>query len=205
MNCRSAKRQKGFSLLEATIVVGIMLVLAGFAVIQSFGSREMYLANSALDTVVGQLRLARELAITQRRDVVITIVTNPGAGQLPHIDYQVKAPVGAKAEQDGPIVPALLPQNAAFTLTTGVPDTPMAFGNMSAIYIGNVSGGPVNMRFTSTGQFTDSTDVNPINGTIFLGITGQGLTNPSYARAVTIMGGTGRVRPYTYTGQHWND
>jgi len=201
MNCRSAKREKGFTLLEAVVVVGIMLVLAGFAVIQSFGSRESYLANSALDTVVGQLRLAREIAITQRRDVVITVV--PGASA--HIDYQVKAPVTATVEKDGPVVPAMLPKNTDFTLTTGVPDTPMAFGNMSAIYIGNVSGGPINMRFTSTGQFTDSTDVNPINGTIFIGVTGQGLSNPAYARAVTVMGGTGRVRPYTYTGQHWND
>jgi len=203
MNCRSAKREKGFSLLEAVVVLGIMMALAGLAIIQSFGSRESYIANSALDTVVGQLRLARELAIAQRRDVVITIVTNPAPGQTPHVDYQIKAPVGAAAEKDGPVVSAALPQAASFMLTPGVPDTPMAFGNNSAVYIGNVSGGPINMRFTSTGQFTDSTDVNPINGTLFMGITN--LNNPAYARAVTIMGGTGRVRPYSYTGLHWNN
>jgi len=35
-----------------------------------------------------------------------------------------------------------------------------------------------------------------LNGTIFLGMNGQ----VSTARAVTIMGGTGRVRQYTWNG-----
>ena len=84
-------------------------------------------------------------------------------------------------------------------LTSGVPDTPMGFGNKAAIYIGNTGGGPAFMEFTSTGQFTDQTGFNTLNGTVFIGVTGQ--TNT--ARAVTIMGGTGRVRPYTYIGSSW--
>ena len=81
---------------------------------------------------------------------------------------------------------------------SGVPDTPMAFGTCSGsgVCIGNVAGGPAFMQFTSTGQLTDSTGVTTLNGTIFIGIPNQ----VSTARAVTVMGSTGRVRPYYYIG-----
>jgi len=52
------------------------------------------------------------------------------------------------------------------------------------------------MGFNTEGQFTDSTYVNTLNGTILIGIPNQIAT----ARAVTILGGTGRVRSYSYIG-----
>ena len=72
----------------------------------------------------------------------------------------------------------------------------MAFGNTAAVYIGNTSGGPPIMQFNPTGTFTDNTGTAILNGSVFLGIPGQAST----ARAVTIMGGTGRVRQYTWNG-----
>ncbi|HUI52961.1 MAG TPA: hypothetical protein VLX60_14330 [Terriglobales bacterium] len=192
---RRVHPEKGFSLLEAVMVVGIMFVLAGIAIMQSFGSREAYQANSAMDTVVAQLRVARELAITQRADVQIFFVS---AGATQQVSYKVLAQPGTK-EANGPLVTSNLPAQTSFMLTSGLPDTPMNFGNNAPIYIGNVSGGPAIMEFTSTGQFTDQTGFNTLNGTLFIGIPGQ--TNA--ARAVTIMGGTGRVRPYSWTGNAW--
>ena len=90
-----------------------------------------------------------------------------------------------------------LPNQTQFVFESGVPDTPMGFGTCSgasAICI-NGSGSLTNMVFTPTGQFSDGGN-NIYNGTVFLGIPGQIAT----ARAVTIMGNTGRVRPYTYIG-----
>jgi len=53
------------------------------------------------------------------------------------------------------------------------------------------------MYFTSTGQFgADQLGSTVYNGTVFIGIPNQ----PATARAVTIMGSTGRVRPYTFIG-----
>jgi type II secretory pathway pseudopilin PulG len=192
---RAVNQQKGFTLLEAVVVIGIMMILAGIAIVQSFGSREFYQASSAMDTVVSQLRIARELAITQRTYVQVWFVSN---GTTQQVQYQVLKQPGTN-ENNGPVVTTNLPTQTSFMLTPGVPDTPMAFGNNSAIYIGNVSGGPVTMEFTATGQFTDGTGFNTLNGTVFIGIPGQKNT----ARAVTIMGGTGRVRPYSYTGNTW--
>jgi len=188
-------REKGFSLLESVVVIGIMMILMAIAIVQSFGSREAYQANSAMDTVVAQLRVARELAITQRTDVQVFFVS---AGATQQVQYMVLAQPGTK-EANGPLVSTSLPSQTMFMLTPSVPDTPMKFGNNAAIYIGNVSGGPAFMEFTSTGQFTDQTGFNTLNGTVFIGIPGQSTT----ARAVTIMGGTGRVRPYSYIGNGW--
>jgi type II secretory pathway pseudopilin PulG len=188
------KSEHGFTLLESLVVIGIMMVLVAIAIAGSMGSMQTYRANAALDTVTSQLRVARSISITQRRNVVISIDQTNNA-----ISYQVKAPtVPGTTELDGPIITVPLPPQTAIMLEGGVPDTPMAFGNLAPVYIANVSGGPANMQFTSTGTFSDSTGNNPINGTIFIGIANQ----PNTARAVTIMGSTGRVRQYTYIGNN---
>jgi prepilin-type N-terminal cleavage/methylation domain-containing protein len=189
---RKNNREHGFSLLECLIVVGIMAVLTAMAVLGTTGSMQTYRANSALDVVTSQLRIARGISITQRRWVEVTIntVTNT-------ISYQVQPPLGAGVtEVAGPLITVPLPPQTSFMLETGVPDTPMAFGNNSAVYIGNLSGGPAKMNFTPTGSFSDSTHYNPINGTIFIGMANK----PNTARAVTILGSTGRIRPYTFVG-----
>lgn len=186
------KHEQGFSLLEVLIVIGIMAVLTGMAIMGSTGPMQNYKANAALDVVSSQLRIARELSITQRRYVQITIDQVNMA-----ISYQVLAPTAAgTSELNGQVVTVPLPPQTLFMLEAGVPDTPMGFGNTRPVYIGGLSGGPAGMAFTPTGSFSDNTYTNPINGTLFVGMANQ----PSTARAVTILGSTGRVRPYTYVG-----
>jgi hypothetical protein len=52
------------------------------------------------------------------------------------------------------------------------------------------------MMFQSDGEFLDGATALPINGTVFLGIPGQ----QSTARAVTVLGTTGRVRGWKSNG-----
>jgi type II secretory pathway pseudopilin PulG len=192
------RNQRGFTLLETLVAVGIMMTVMGILVMKSFGSMESYKANSSMDVVVSQLRVARQLAISQRRTVFVWVDTNfTGGGPSQHINYQIQ-PAPKSGEQPGPLVSLAIPGQTQFFLPAGVSDTPMAFGtcSQSAVCIGNVTGGPPIMQFNSTGTFTDGTGLAPLNGTVFVSIPNQPLTT----RAVTIMGGTGRVRPYTYIG-----
>ncbi len=194
---KTIRDERGFTLLEAVVVIAIMMILMGIAVIRSFGSFESYQVNSAQDTVVSQLRVARQLSIAQRRVVQVYIDTAPESDGRYHVAYRVQ-PAPGTGEALGLLVTVPMPGSAQFILETGVPDTPMAFGNSAPVFIGNppVNGGPPIMQFNPTGTFTDSTGTNLIYGTIFIGV----LNEVTSARAVTIMGGTGRVRAYTYAG-----
>jgi type II secretory pathway pseudopilin PulG len=198
MNSKT-RNQRGFTLLETLVAVGIIFTVTGILVMKSFGSMESYKANSAMDVVVSELRVARQLAISQRRTVFVWVDTTftGGGGGTQHINYQVQ-PRPKSGDAAGPLVITGLPGQTQFLLPTGVPDTPMGFGtcSQSAVCIGNVNGGPPIMQFNSTGTFTDGTGLTPLNGTIFVSLPNQPLTT----RAVTIMGGTGRVRPYNYNG-----
>jgi hypothetical protein len=148
--------------------------------------------------VVSQLRVARQLAITQRRIVQVWVDSAPESDNRYHVKYQIQSAGSQTTEVAGPIVSVPLPGQTQFVLETGVPDTPMGFGKTAAVYIGNppVAGGPPIMQFNPTGTFTDNSGITLIYGTIFIGIPNQVPT----ARAVTILGGTGRVRSYSYVG-----
>jgi prepilin-type N-terminal cleavage/methylation domain-containing protein len=189
------KTARGFSLLETLIVIGVMSILAAITLIKSFGTMESYRANSAMDVVISQLRVARQLAISQRRYVKVTFNTTTTPQS---IAYQVQQGVGVNSGSNGPTVTMILPNQTKFVMETGVPDTPMGFGTCSGsspVCIGGVSCCPTTY-FTPLGAFTDSTGNTLYNGTVFLGISNL----PYTARAVTIMGSTGRVRPYTFIG-----
>jgi prepilin-type N-terminal cleavage/methylation domain-containing protein len=210
---RTIARQKGFSLLETMVVVAIISIVTAAAVLESQGSIANYHANAALDTVVGQLRVARQLAITQRRCVTVTFNTsdstfNPALPSVAYqVDYAAVACPGLAAENsgvNGGLMTQPLLDRATYWNMGGiaVPDTPMAFGNCGGNYgvcINGVSNPTSTMMFNASGQFTDFTGVNPINGTVFIGIPASTISSDN-VRAVTIMGATGRVRPYTYLG-----
>lgn len=196
---RTKKKDNGFTLLESVVVIGIMMVMMSFAIFKSTSMTSNYKADAAQDVVVSALRQARQLAITQRRDVQVTFDQSlAGPDQVQHINYQVVTIAGDQPQAQ---ISVGLPKTTQFVLE-GVPDTPMSFGANAPIYIGSngamVTGGPPIMKFRSTGSFTDSV-YSPLNGTIFVGVPNQAFT----ARAVTIIGGTGRVRPYTWTGTAW--
>lgn len=194
------RKEKGFSMIETVIAVAIVSVISAIALYQSFGTQESYEANTALDNVIGQLRVARQVAISQRRPVQITITASSTDHGLPSVSYSTDVTTGlaTNGENNGGISPSgstVLPRQTQFMLEPNVPDTPMAFGMCAPVCIGGISGGPGTMYFSPTGQFSqDTAGVVPLNGTIFIGIPGRADT----ARAVTILGGTGRVRPYTF-------
>ena len=66
---RRIKSQSGFSLIEMLTVVLVVFIMMGVAVMLTDTTQRGYKANVARDLVVTQLRLARELATSKRRNV----------------------------------------------------------------------------------------------------------------------------------------
>ena len=83
-----------------------------------------------------------------------------------------------------------------FLLLAGAPDTPMRFGLKRPS--GIAFGAATQILFNSDGTLIDQNG-NPLNGTVFIEIPGMA---PSY-RAVTVLGGTGRIRGYKWNGVVW--
>jgi prepilin-type N-terminal cleavage/methylation domain-containing protein len=202
------KNQRGFSLIELLTVMVVITILAGWAVMGTGGFSTASKANAAMGIVVTELRQARQLAITSRRNVLVTI-TPPNQIQLAIETLPGEAPAQ-------PISPRYLNDNAKdgmqFTIFNSLPDTPMGFGNAQAINFTSSSGaaGGLFVLFTASGSFVGTTaasnfssvgNSNLVNASIFLGKPGDDRT----ARAITVLGGTGRVRSFTWDGLKWEE
>jgi prepilin-type N-terminal cleavage/methylation domain-containing protein len=182
--------QQGFSLLEGLVVMGIISIVLAMAIISFGNMMPNAKANSAVAQMLYRLRSAREQAIAHRREVQVQFV---GTNQLTIAELWVTG-------TPPPPTTYTFEGGAQYVVLPGVPDTPMAFGNSAPIYFAGVSGGPPIMKFTTNGSFIDGGNTL-VNGTVFLGIPGK---NQS-ARAVTILGATGRVREYHYDNTQWQE
>jgi len=193
---RWRRGESGFSLIELMLVVGIAGVVTAMAVVQIGSSRQAYKGDAAMRVVLAQFNQARELAITQRRFIRLTFDTTANQLSVVREDTTATTTTLAVLGFEG---------GAKFTLMTGVPDTPDAFGRTAATSFTSSNGtfpsatGSTNVvKFSPDGTLVDWNG-RAANGTIFTGITGT----TTSARAVTILGSTGRVRGYRWNGTAW--
>jgi hypothetical protein len=191
-------------MVELVTVVGITFVLASMAVMSTTSSTANSKANDAMFQIIGQLRTAREIAVTMRRNVLVTF-TAPNEIQIAVQTLPGEAPATTYAPvylNDG------VPGGNTFYQYAGLPDTPMGFGNgnTSGLNFSPASGGTAGLAimYSTSGSLVGTTgssgyntvgNNNPVNASIFTGMAGL----PNTVRAVTVMGTTGRVRAYTWT------
>ena len=178
------RSEKGFTLSEVMIVSALIAIMSGVSVSLVGSWLPSARADAGMRQVVFQFVRAREQALSERKNIQVQAVGND--------TLQV-----SRLELAGPptvlrIVP--LEYNVQFTLVSGLPDTPDAFGNATAVDFG----GAASIMFTSDGSLIDQAGV-PVNGTVFLGL----LPHRQSARAVTVFGGTGRVRGFRWNGTRW--
>jgi type II secretory pathway pseudopilin PulG len=188
---------RGFSVIELMVVVIISIILMAIALYQIIPAVSASRADVAMREVVEQIRQARELSIENRRYVQIQFNTaTSGAAQIVITQLNhLTANAGADAVVSTVVIEA--PFNWC---VCGMPDTADAYGNGGAIYFEGLSNGPTaGMEFQSDGELIDSATNAPINGTVFVGTANR----PSWSRAVTVLGTTGRVRTYRSIGSSW--
>ena len=202
--------ESGYTLVEFVITGVLMMTVAAIAVLQLRPTWQDQQANAGMDDVKSTLRQARETAVAQRRSIVVKFVNSAPSGYCPSggtnncIElYQMvvsgSPPTATMASS--PYLTEAIEGTVSFGTYSGETDTPDGFGIPSSggIEFNGLSGGPSSgMMFQSDGTFTDGSG-NPINGTVFMVVSG---VNNS-ARAVTILGNTGRIRSFRNTVSGW--
>ncbi len=188
----------GFTIVELCIVVSVILIVSAMAILQLTPVLKNTRSDTALREIVDQMRQAREYAIANRRYIQVSFATVGGLAQIT-ITQKNSLTLGAGPDKVLSIVPIQSPMQ--FTLFAAKGDTPDAYGNAAAIEFAGLSGGPpAGIFFQSDGELVAAVTYLPINGTVFLGATGD----PSTARAMTVLGTTGRVRGWNGSGATWN-
>lgn len=187
-------KQRGFSLLEMMITIGISLTLAAVTYI---GMRSILFrghVNTAYDTTLMALRNTRNLAITQSHQYFVNF--NPigfPAGTI-QIQYQPPA-VGGVGQPIQQVITYSIPADVSFAVQAGFPvAAPDAFGGgATAIDFESTAapGIPLNyVVFMPDGSAQDQFG-NLSSGVVYM-------TQPSQtkfsSRAITVWGATGRVR-----------
>jgi len=182
----------GFSLIEVMISLVVMAVMMAATIIAMQPLIQQMHANTAADLILGQLRTARQLSIAKRRDIQVQFIGN---NEIKLTQEPIPGVAG------GPIVISdlFLSPTVFFVQFGGMPDTPDGFGNAGAVDFAGVVGGPPIMQFQSNGTFVDVNGI-PMDGSVFLGVANI----PTTARAITVLGTTGRIRLYKGTGSGWS-
>jgi Tfp pilus assembly protein FimT len=165
--------------------LSIMGIVSGMAAAQLTGVRRTMQADGAMRTVMSEMNSARDMAMTQRRNMEVQFVGGNWVRVVRH-------------EAPGIVTTVLrsvaLESNATFSLVPGVSDTPDAFGAGAPLAFGAAQ----TIMFGTDGMLIDGNG-NPLNGSVFLSIASQQMT----ARAVTVLGATGRVRGYKWYQGTW--
>jgi prepilin-type N-terminal cleavage/methylation domain-containing protein len=199
---REATSERGFSLIEMSVVIMLILIISAMALIAYVPTLQDARFDSAMKEVVDQMRQAREYAITNRRYVQVTFPTVVVGGITQYqVVMQVRNDLTAGAGAVNPILSTVPIQSPAqYYVFATAPDTPDAFGKSAPVVFEGLTNGPVGgMLFQSDGELVDGATFQPINGTVFIGQPNKS----SSARAVTVLGGTGRVRGWKGTGAIW--
>lgn len=173
----------GFTLVETLLIVALVGIISGITIIAFQAALRQLRADSNVRIVTWQLQTAREMAMSQRRDVEVQFVAPRGIATI-----RREIPNGTTL-----LSTVYLEGNVQFHVFPSLPDTPDGFGNATALSFSAAT----SLLFTSEGAFVDQAG-RALNGSIFFGVPSQTET----ARAITIFGATGRVRSYRWQGNN---
>ena len=177
----------GFSVLELLAVVTIVAIFASAAVPRIESALRESRVQTALVSVVGEMRRARQLAMDRRRTHNV-IFTSPRTLTITRIE--------TGGNPDVQVSQITLPSDVSFTRNS-ISTEPDGFSTSTAFTFCG-SGGSLN--FTPQGAGVDASN-NLCNGVVYMGISGRMETT----RAATLFGSTGRTKGFRYaqSGGTW--
>lgn len=178
-------KTRGFSVVEVLVVTMLVAVSVSVGVLQMRSTIAIIDADKAANLISAQIQYARQIAIAQRRNVLVNF---EGSNEIKVIRQDGGGDTTVMAD-------VVLPTGFTFSMPEDIADTPDAFGNAGPVDFDTTTGG----RFLADGIFvSDGGDI--MNGTVFT-MNGSSIT----ARAVTLSGASGRLRTYRLEGDAWTD
>lgn len=180
-------RMRGFSLLEMMAVIGIVFIVAGYAVMTLQPDLQESRVTNAYNTTLMALRQARDISVAQRQVYYLTFTHNSAPPDT----------ITITNGGDGSVVSTYqLPLDMAFTVVAGIPtgngQTPDGFGN-GGTAIGfdqGINGGSPNVVYFHPDGSAQDVNGNINNGVVYIARPGVLLSS----RAITVWGATGRLR-----------
>ena len=181
---RHLESARGFTLPELLMAIAIFSMITAMSAVGFSSATRAMKGTAGMQQVTAQLRMARDMAISERRSMEVQFL---GTNEIRTVRREI--PNGTTL-----INQYFLEGSVQWHRFASVPDTPDGFGIAGA----NSFATQKPSRFLSDGRWVDDAGA-ALSGNICLGIPGQ----PVSQRAVTIFGGTGRMRGYTWNGTEW--
>jgi prepilin-type N-terminal cleavage/methylation domain-containing protein len=195
---RPRPSDSGFSMVELLIVVALMTIMAAFAVPQVISMRRLVRFNGLQREIISQLRLARQLAMSQRQ--VMRFRYDDNTKQVSIIDNQERGTAANPTANNT--------SNDVIVKTTslaglGVPAGEIAYGQPSGapnslpdgVSLSALSNGQVEVIFQPDGSVLDSSG-NPSNAALFFY---DNKAPAQTAIAVSVLGAGGRAKTWRYS------
>jgi prepilin-type N-terminal cleavage/methylation domain-containing protein len=204
------RAMRGFSLLEMMVVVAIVLIMVGITFMSLQPALRDGRINTAYDTALTQLRIARERAIAERTRYIVAFGANvpplaaagvpaPDAQSIQLWHWAVATPVSPPPVL---IKSVELPYDVNFQAVAGLPNPGPDNWGTGAVALdfdqGVGAGGLTYVMFMPDGSAQDELG-NSNSGVLYLSRAG---VLPG-SKAVTVFGTTGRVRGWRLNGAAW--
>lgn len=219
VNRSRIKDNKGFSLIELLVVMGIIVIMSTVSLIYFSSTKQLYKAEEQGLQLIDLIQEARQRALTQRETMRVELDLSTNIARL--IDENSSAV--ATDDQVIRTVPFYgttevrmdtKPSNITITPPETVPVPTAVF--KPSTYLFSPGHNVCTLRFQLTGTVVDAgtnntgANANMVGTTLYIWKPKQNNVNQSeVARAITIIGSTGSVRMWEYTQQNgvyvWKD
>jgi prepilin-type N-terminal cleavage/methylation domain-containing protein len=207
---------RGFSLVELMIVLSLFLIVAGIGFMALQPALKDARAHHGYEDVLMQLRVARQRAISERKQYIVCLGVAAPAGALTPMEAPTAQSIqmfrwdaGTALSAATQISANTLPSDVQFQALAGLPNNPATvpdgFGTgVVALDLdqGVAGGNKTQVMFMPDGSAHD-TNGSWNNGIVYIGRA----TDLYSTRAVTLYGATGRIRGWrlisTAGGPKW--
>jgi len=130
---------KGFTLVEVLVTIGLLLTIALVVVFTLYSSSPNTQLRAAVEQVAGDVRLAQDLAISERARYSILFTAGSAAYALRKWDVGTSAWIAASGTQ----TPASLPDSTTVQSVVDLTAGTLIFDSMGAPYEGTGTGSPL--------------------------------------------------------------